>query len=68
MVVASWSNERVSSVVVKSVIMGLEFEYSRHNRSKGIVLYFGESQQGFTLAFSMLALEVWCIAFVDACS
>ena len=45
-------------------VFGLEFEYSRHNRSKGNVLCFGKSQLGFTLASKRLALEVWCIAFV----
>ena len=44
----------------------LEFEYSRHNWSKGIVLCFGKSQQGFTLASSRLTLEVWCIVFVKS--
>ena len=68
MEVASWSNKRDSAVVVKSLLCGLKFEYSRHNRITGNVLCFGKLQQGFTLACSRMALEVWCIAFVKSCS
>jgi len=32
------------------------------------VLCFGKSQSVFTLACSRLTLEVWCVAFVKACS
>ena len=45
-----------------------EFQCSRHNRSKGNVLYFGKSQQGFAFSGSRLTLEVWCIALDKICS
>ena len=50
------------------VVAVFEFQCSRHNRSKGNVLYFGKSQQGFTFSGSRLTLEVWCIAVDNVCS
>ena len=41
------------------VVALCEFQCSRHNRSKGNVLCFCKSQQGYTLSGSRLTLEVW---------
>jgi len=49
-------------------LCGLEFEYSRHYRSKRNVLCSGKLRIGFTLACSRLTLGVWWIAFVKVCS
>ena len=74
MVFANWSNESVGLFVRRASLFSLDvvavclFQCSRHNRSKGNVLYFGKSQQGFTFSGSRLTLEVWCITVDNVCS
>jgi hypothetical protein len=68
-VFASWNNEIYSlherlnlwvwraSVYVTSVILICEFQYGRHNSSKGNVLCFGKSQQGVTFSCRLTDIE-----------
>ena len=73
-VFANGSDESVALRVCKASLFSLEllalfeFQCSRHNRSKGNVLCFGKSQQGFRFSGSRLNLEVWCIAVDNVCS
>jgi len=67
-VFASCNNKSSTEKVWKVSLCGLEFEYSRHNRSKWNVLCSGKSRKGFTLACSRLTLGEWWIAFVKVCT
>ena len=49
-----------SVIVFAGVRYICEFEFSKSNRCKGNVVFFGKSQQGVTFSCSRLTMEKWC--------